>query len=56
MWPLVYEEADGMAVDGNLEDEVGRGPRLHCGSDHPVMVRVYQPEQVQHGSRWYDNI
>lgn len=39
---LVYEEPDGVPVDGDLEHKVWRRPRLHHLPDHPIMVRVYQ--------------
>ena len=45
MGPLVYEEADGMAVNGHLEDEVSRGARLHRRPYHAIVVRMYQSEQ-----------
>ena len=49
MGPLVDEEADRVAVNGDFQDEVWRGSGLDCGPDHPVVMGVDQRlVQVQH--------
>ena len=42
MRPLVYEEPDRVPVDGHLEDEVGRRPRLHRLPEDAVVEGVDQ--------------
>lgn len=49
MWTLVYKEADGVTVDGNLEHKIWRCAGLHHLPDYSIMVRMDQRFiQVQH--------
>ena len=42
MRPFVDKESDGVAIDGDLQDEVRRRPRLDGLPQDPVMVAVDQ--------------
>ena len=42
MWPLVNEESDRVAIDGDFEDEIRWSARLHRLTKYAIVMAVDQ--------------